>query len=120
MALSKKQRAAIALIPAAIRRVSFKDFGCVLHRTHKPVPNRVELHHRFPLYLQAQVWPDVEPSRPSTAHDTERVPACEGGHTDIHITINAILVGAPMPKGAGRAEVAEAQEALRRYKDAAA
>lgn len=110
--------ALVAKAPPAIRRVPFAKFPCVLHRNHRPVPSRSELHHRFPLYLQAKVWPDVDPSNPATAHDKERIPVCEGGHTDVHVAINAQLLGAPLPKGVGRAEKTEAAEAVRRFRAA--
>jgi hypothetical protein len=115
MKITRALATKIESTPATKRRVPFKTFGCVLHRIHKPTPNRVELHHRFALYLQARVWPDVDPTRPQTARDTERIPVCEGGHTDVHVAINAILAGAPMPKGVGRAERLEAQETIARY-----
>jgi hypothetical protein len=113
--MNKTLAAKIAGVPANRLQVSFRDFGCVLHRSHHPTPNRVELHHRFALYLQAKVWADVEPSRPGTAHDKERIPVCEGGHSDVHQAAAALLAGETMPKGVGRAERAEANEMLRRY-----
>lgn len=79
------------------------------------MPSRVELHHRFPMYLQANVWDDVDPTKPATAHDKERIPVCEGGHSDVHVTINALIVHGPIPKGVGTAERKEAREAVSRY-----
>jgi hypothetical protein len=117
MKIPAKLAAAVAAQPPTKRRVPFREFPCVLHRSHKPVPSRTELHHRFPLYLQAKCWPDVDPDRPTSARDKERIPVCEGGHTDVHVAINALLLGAPLPKGVGRAEKTEAAEAVRRFRD---
>jgi hypothetical protein len=118
MRIPAKLAALIEKVASTTRRVPFDKFPCVLHRTHRPRPHRAELHHRFALYLQARVWSDVDPNRPGTAHDTERIPVCEGGHTDVHVAINALLIGAPVPKGVGRAELLEARETVRRFTEA--
>lgn len=107
--------AKIAALSPATRRVPYAEYGCVLHRKHRPVPSRVELHHRFPMYLQAKVWLDVDPTKPATAHDKERIPVCEGGHSDVHVAINALILGGPLPKGIGTAERKEARDASARY-----
>lgn len=120
MRIAKALIAKVEAVPSNKPRVPFGQFGCVLHKTHKPRPNRVELHHRFAVYLQAQVWDDVIPGQPGTAHDKERIPVCEGGHSDIHIAVNAIFALAPMPKGIGHAERAEAEEMIARFNAAKA
>lgn len=114
---TKKTRAPalIANLSPDIARVPFNLYGCVLHKTHRPRPSRVELHHRFPMYLQAKVWLDVDPTKPATAHDKERIPVCEGGHSDVHVTINALILGGPIPKGVGTTERKEARDAVSRY-----
>lgn len=118
--MNKALAAKVAAKGPSIRKVPFAEFGCVLHKTHKPRPSRVELHHRFPLYLQKQVWDDVDPNRPATAHDKERIPVCEGGHSDVHTAINALMVGGPIHRGIGRAELTEARETMRRVTNAQA
>lgn len=114
----KALRSKIESLAPTTKKVPFAQFGCVLHRVHKPVPNRVELHHRFPLYLQAKVWQDVDPGKPATAHDKERIAVCEGGHSDVHIALNAMLLGAPKPRAIGSAERREAKVSADRYGNA--
>lgn len=98
------------------RTVPFAEAGCILHKTHDPVPSTSELHHTFPVYLQARVWADVDPSKPATAHDKERVPVCGDGHTDTHRAIDAILAGRPVPKGVGITERALARQGVARFR----
>jgi hypothetical protein len=113
-----RQRAAVQAAAPEVRRLPFGTVGCALHRRHDPDPAASELHHKFPLYLQKRVWPDVDPSRPSTAHDRERVPVCGTGHSDVHLAIDALMEGAPRPIGVGRAEMAMAREAIARLDSA--
>jgi hypothetical protein len=113
--LTAAQRATIASASSDVRRVPFAAGGCALHRRHDPDPASSELHHVFPLYLQARKWPDVDPARPASARDRERVPLCGTGHSDVHLAIDSERAGATRPRGVGRAELALAREAIRRY-----
>jgi hypothetical protein len=112
--MTQKQR---AVVDAAgeIRRLPFSMVGCIVHQIHLPVPAAVELHHVFPVYLQARIWKTVDPVHPSTARDKERIPVCGSGHTDIHMAIDALIGKAKPPKGVGRAELGFAREAGKRY-----
>lgn len=91
-------------------RLPFAQAPCAVH-THSSgeVPASTELHHLFPLYLQklARV--------PEGAEDTERLPLCGSGHSDVHYAIDAILEGRPMPLGVGTKEIAVAREGVARY-----
>jgi hypothetical protein len=100
---------------ADLKRAPYTVVGCSIHKTHKPTPNSSELHHVFPLGLQAKVWADVDNDRPSTAHDRDRVPLCGTGHTDVHVAIDALLAGRAKPRGIGVTELALAKEAVRLY-----
>lgn len=77
-----------------MRTVPFTPSGCVLHKSHRPTPSRLEKHHVLPLYLAKRVG----------ASSTKTVLVCEGGHTDIHVAINAMLLRAPLPRGVGTNE----------------
>ncbi len=103
---------AIAAMPPERKRAPFAQVGCTLHKSHKPRPSTSELHHRFPVYLQAQVWPDVDPTRPGTAHVKDRIPVCSDGHNDVHVALNALIAKGPRHAGVGRAEQAEAKRAF--------
>lgn len=107
--------AILAALPADTLRVPFALTGCVLHKRHDPDPASSELHHVFPLYLQKRKYGDVDPNRPATAHDKERIPVCGTGHSDVHLDIDAILAGHSRPKGVGRAEQSIAQAAISRF-----
>lgn len=109
-----KQAKAIASTPDHVLRIPFQVAGCLLHRRHDPDPASSELHHVFPLYLQAQKFPGVDPNHPASAHDKERWPLCGTGHSDVHLAITALLEGKPKPRGVGNAEQALAKEALAR------
>ena len=74
--------------------VPFTPRGCVLHKSHRPKPARLEEQHVLPLYLAALIG----------VKSTLKVKVCSDGHTDVHIAMNAMLVGASMPKGVGLAE----------------
>lgn len=99
-------------------RAPFAKAGCTIHKTHKPTPASSELHHIFPLYLQARVWADVDPNRPSTARNKDRVAVCGTGHSDVHLAIDALLATKRTPRGVGRTERALADLALLRFSDA--
>lgn len=92
-----------------MRTVPFTPTGCVLHKSHRPRPSRLEKHHILPLYLQNRL--DLE------TPVTDTVLMCEGGHTDVHVALNVLLVNAPMPKGVGAAERKFARLALRMFVD---
>lgn len=86
----------------SIRTVPFTPTGCVLHRSHRPRPSRLEKHHVLPLYLQKRLGVDVN----------NIVLMCADGHIDVHVAINALLVQAPNPRGIGTAERKYARLAL--------
>jgi hypothetical protein len=113
--LPKSVREAVEAAGPDILQLPFAKVGCVLHKRHDPDPSSSELHHVYPLYLQKQRWPDVDPQRPATAHDRERVPACPTGHVDIHRAIDALLDKRQRPKGVGLAETKLAGEAILRH-----
>lgn len=103
--------------PPDVPRVAFAAAGCVLHRTHAPTPASSELHHVFPLYLQARKFDDVDPNKPATAHDKERVPVCGTGHSDVHLAIDDMLAGRARRAGVGRTEQELALTAIARFGD---
>lgn len=92
------------------RAVPARQRPCTIHRTHKPTPVASELHHRFPKYLQVQVWGEVR------ENDTEAL--CGTGHSDVHFALDALLAGRKMPPGVGKTEREMANYAFTRFTDA--
>lgn len=76
----------------------FASAGCVGAKLHKPVPLITELHHVFPVYLQARVWADVDPARPQTAHNKDRINLCGNCHASVHVLLDAMLAAKTLPK----------------------
>ena len=85
-----------------MRTVPFTPTGCVLHKSHRPRPSRLERHHLLPLYLQKRIGVSVK----------DTVLMCSDGHIDTHVALNALLVQAPAPRGVGVAERKFARKAL--------
>lgn len=77
----------------SLEALPFARAGCIGAKMHHPVPLITEEHHVFPLFLQARVFPDVDPDRPSTAHDRTRVNLCGNCHATVHVVIGAIMAG---------------------------
>lgn len=100
------------------RTVPFAQAGCVGAKIHRPKPLVSELHHVFPLYLQARVWDDVNPDRPSTAHDTERVALCGNCHSTVHTVITDLVASRQAPPRVAPKLMAIAAEALELYRKA--
>ena len=90
-----------------MKTVPFTPTGCVLHKSHRPRPSRLEKHHVLPLYLQKRL--DV------TVKDTALM--CSDGHIDTHAALNAMLVQGPIPRGVGAAERKFARKALALFVD---
>jgi len=79
------------------RALPFAEHGCVGAKVHRPIPLITEQHHVFPVYLQARVWDDVDPARPSTAHVQEKALVCGNCHATIHVVITALIQGHQPP-----------------------
>lgn len=95
-----------------MKTVPFTPTGCILHKSHRPKPSRLQKHHRFPLHLQKRVVTvDLAAAK---ALDI----MCADGHSDVHVMINALLVGGPRPRGIGAAEAAAARRAIKLFRDA--
>jgi hypothetical protein len=81
------------VIDSAITRgLPFHTAGCVGAKVHRPMPLISELHHVFPLYLQARIWTDVDSLRPGTAHVKEFATLCGNCHATVHVVIASLLL----------------------------
>jgi len=102
------------LLPAKIMQDA-PGGACVLHGTHSPRNVISELHHVFPVYLQAKVWPDGK------VRDPEKRPICSTSHNTVHYGLSYVLEHGTWPTDCARGSAHDlAAEGLRRYQAALA
>jgi hypothetical protein len=74
---------------AELHTLSFDQAPCRCVREHRPRPLTIEKHHVFPKGLQELVWGRVR--------DKETVPLCGNAHNSVHLLLDLLLAGKPLP-----------------------
>lgn len=91
-----------------LRHASADKKPCVMHKYHFPKPIRTNGHHRYPMYLQDELWGEVRLK--------DIIYLCGTCHDSIHAWADWLLGRAYQPPAPGRKIKTEAQMIVDWYK----